>query len=76
MSGHRRRNSAADGDCFSHSATQAASGFAAGQPAFMLVGALAPRLAHLLSLRRILGVRNLTHTVVKIMQPSPVLRHG
>ena len=38
--------------------------------------ALAPKLAHLLSLRRILGVRNSTHTLVKILQPyrGPALR--
>jgi anthranilate phosphoribosyltransferase len=37
---------------------------------------MAPKLAHLLSLRRILGVRNSTHTLVKIMQPfaGPALR--
>jgi anthranilate phosphoribosyltransferase len=31
--------------------------------------ALAPELAHQLALRRILGVRNSTHTIVKILQP-------
>jgi anthranilate phosphoribosyltransferase len=38
--------------------------------------ALAPRLAHMLSLRRVLGVRNSTHTLVKMMQPfaGPALR--
>jgi anthranilate phosphoribosyltransferase len=37
---------------------------------------LAPELAHQLSLRRILGVRNSTHTLVKILQPfeGPALR--
>jgi anthranilate phosphoribosyltransferase len=50
--------------------------FARRQPAFMPVEALAPRLAQLLALRRILGVRNSTHTLVKIMQPfqGPALR--
>ena len=43
--------------------------FARNQPAFMPIEALAPRMGHLLSLRRILGVRNSTHTLVKIMQP-------
>jgi anthranilate phosphoribosyltransferase len=43
--------------------------FARQQPAFMPIEVLAPRMAHLLSLRRILGVRNSTHTLVKIMQP-------
>ena len=35
----------------------------------MPVDALAQKMAHLLSLRRVLGVRNSTHTLVKIMQP-------
>ena len=43
--------------------------FAAGRPAFMPIETLAPSLAHMLSLRRILGVRNSTHTIVKILQP-------
>ena len=43
--------------------------FEAGRPAFMPIEALAPNLAHMLSLRRILGVRNSTHTIVKILQP-------
>ncbi|MTW10417.1 DNA-binding protein YbiB [Pseudoduganella eburnea] len=44
--------------------------------AFMTIDALAPRLAWMLSLRRILGVRNSMHTLVKIMQPfaGPALR--
>jgi anthranilate phosphoribosyltransferase len=50
--------------------------FAAGRPCFMSVETLAPKLAHQLSLRRILGVRNSTHTLVKILQPfdQPALR--
>ena len=50
--------------------------FAARQPAFMPIEALAPKMAHLLSLRRILGVRSSTHTLVKILQPfdGPALR--
>lgn len=50
--------------------------FAARRPAFMPIDILAPALAHQLSLRRILGVRNSTHTVVKILQPfeGPALR--
>jgi anthranilate phosphoribosyltransferase len=49
---------------------------ALGQPAFMPIEALAPKMAQLLSLRRILGVRNSTHTLVKILQPyqGPALR--
>lgn len=46
------------------------------QPAFLPVEALAPHLAGMLDLRRILGVRNSTHTLVKILQPfaQPALR--
>lgn len=57
-----------------HAAAEAA--LAAGQAAFITIDALAPRLAWMLSLRRILGVRNSTHTLVKIMQPfaGPALR--
>jgi anthranilate phosphoribosyltransferase len=46
-----------------------AQAFAQRQPAFMAIELLAPKMAHLLSLRRILGVRNSTHTLVKILQP-------
>lgn len=50
--------------------------FAARRPCFMPIERLAPELAHQLSLRRILGVRNSTHTLVKILQPfeGPALR--
>ncbi|MES2038626.1 MAG: DNA-binding protein YbiB [Pseudomonadota bacterium] len=46
------------------------------QPAFMPIDVLSPAMAHLLSLRRILGVRNSTHTLVKLLQPfvAPALR--
>lgn len=37
--------------------------------AFMPVQILAPKMAHLLAMRRVLGVRNSTHTLVKILQP-------
>ncbi|WP_431478363.1 DNA-binding protein YbiB [Massilia eburnea] len=50
-----------------HAAAEAA--LASGRVAFITIDALAPRLAWMLSLRRILGVRNSTHTLVKIMQP-------
>ena len=58
----------------SHAEAEAA--LAAGQPAFITIDVLAPRLAWMLSLRRVLGVRNSTHTLVKIMQPiaGPALR--
>lgn len=50
--------------------------FAQRRPAFIPIEQLAPSLAHMLSLRRILGVRNSTHTLVKILQPfeGPALR--
>lgn len=50
--------------------------FAHLRPAFMPIAHLAPQLDHLLSLRRVLGVRNSTHTLVKILQPfdGPALR--
>ncbi|MCL6486121.1 DNA-binding protein YbiB [Janthinobacterium sp. LB2P10] len=55
---------------------QAEAAMARGAVAFLPIDALAPRLAHMLSLRRVLGVRNCTHTLVKIMQPfaGPALR--
>jgi anthranilate phosphoribosyltransferase len=50
--------------------------FGDGKPAFMAIDTLAPKMAHLLSLRRVLGVRSSTHTLVKILQPfeGPALR--
>ncbi len=58
----------------SHADAQAA--WARREPVFMPIEVLAPKMAYLLSLRRILGVRNSTHTLVKIMQPfaGPALR--
>jgi anthranilate phosphoribosyltransferase len=49
---------------------------AQSKPAFMPIEALAPGLARMLSLRAVLGVRNSTHTLVKILQPfaGPALR--
>ncbi|AMO98902.1 glycosyl transferase family, helical bundle domain protein [Collimonas arenae] len=41
-------------------------------PAFMPIDALAPKMARLLAMRRTLGVRNSTHTLVKIIQPFAV----
>ncbi|MFJ2987842.1 DNA-binding protein YbiB [Collimonas sp. NPDC087041] len=41
-------------------------------PAFMPIDVLAPKMARLLAMRRILGVRNSTHTLVKIIQPFTV----
>ncbi|MFZ3287514.1 MAG: DNA-binding protein YbiB [Telluria sp.] len=59
-----------------HSIADAQAAFAQRSPAFMPIEALAPKMAQLLALRRILGVRNSTHTLVKILQPfdGPALR--
>lgn len=53
-----------------------AAAFARRVPAFMPIDALAPKLHALLQVRRVLGLRNSTHTLVKIMQPfaQPALR--
>lgn len=57
-------------------AQQVAADFAAGRVSFMPIHTLAPHMARLLDLRRRLGVRNSTHTLVKILQPfaGPALR--
>ena len=46
------------------------------QPVFFPIQWLAPRVHRLLEVRRVLGLRNSTHTLVKIMQPfaEPALR--
>lgn len=64
------------GLAFSHSVQQANTHFARHEPVFMPIDMLAPRMARLLAMRRVLGVRNSTHTLVKIMQPfaEPALR--
>lgn len=64
------------GFSFAQTIDEAKQGFARGEPVFMPIEALAPRMARLLDLRRVLGVRNSTHTLVKIMQPfdRPALR--
>jgi len=51
------------------SAQAAEAALAAGHVSFITIDTLAPELAYMLSLRRVLGVRNSTHTLVKIMQP-------
>ena len=60
----------------SHSRADAAAAFGRGEPCFMPIESLAPKMAGLLSLRRILGLRSSTHTLVKILQPfdQPALR--
>lgn len=59
-----------------HTAGQMLQGFARREPVFMPIDALAPKLAKQLALRRILGVRNSAHTLVKMLQPfsGPALR--
>jgi anthranilate phosphoribosyltransferase len=59
-----------------HDAAAVPAAFARGEPSFIAIETLAPKMAHLLSLRRILGVRSSTHTLVKILQPfeGPALR--
>jgi anthranilate phosphoribosyltransferase len=59
-----------------HTPQEAQQAFARNEPVFMTIDDLAPRLARQLALRRILGVRNSAHTLVKIMQPfaGPALR--
>jgi anthranilate phosphoribosyltransferase len=52
-----------------HDATMVSAQFAQQRPVFMPIAELAPRLHRLLELRRVLGLRNSTHTLVKIMQP-------
>ncbi|PMS36427.1 anthranilate phosphoribosyltransferase [Trinickia symbiotica] len=53
--------------CESHASIGAA--LAERRLAFAPIDVLAPKLARLLALRRIMGVRNSTHTLVKILQP-------
>jgi anthranilate phosphoribosyltransferase len=64
------------GYTFAQTVQEAQQGFARREPVFMPIAALAPRVARLLAMRRILGVRNSTHTLVKMMQPfaGPALR--
>ncbi len=64
------------GFTFAQTIAQAEAGFVRNEPVFMPIEALAPRMARLLAMRRILGVRNSTHTLVKIIQPfaGPALR--
>ncbi|MES2934122.1 MAG: DNA-binding protein YbiB [Pseudomonadota bacterium] len=61
---------------FATSVTQSQDDLARCQPSFMPIDVIAPQMARLLAMRRILGVRSSTHTLVKIMQPfsGPALR--
>ena len=53
-----------------------AATFLRREPAFIPIASLAPKLDRLLQMRRVLGLRNSTHTLVKILQPfaQPALR--
>ena len=57
-------------------AEQVYAQMAAQQPAVISIDALSPAMSRLLNVRRVLGVRNSTHTLVKILQPmtEPALR--
>jgi anthranilate phosphoribosyltransferase len=59
-----------------HSPGEIAGQFVLRKPCFIPIEALAPKMAGQLALRRVLGVRNSTHTLVKILQPfdGPALR--
>jgi anthranilate phosphoribosyltransferase len=62
----------------SPSVADAGQAMAQRRPAFMTIETLAPKIAQLLALRAVLGVRGSTHSVVKVMQPcaGPALRLG
>lgn len=51
------------------SAEQTAARLNAGEPAYLPLAAFSPELAALLDLRQRLGVRNITHTLVKLIAP-------
>jgi anthranilate phosphoribosyltransferase len=67
---------AALGVSHASSVSEAQAALQRGQPSFVPIQVLAPKMARLLAMRRVLGVRNSTHTLVKIMQPfsGPALR--
>lgn len=48
---------------------QVSKQFSVSLPAFISIANLAPRLSELLEIRQTLGLRNSTHTLVKMMQP-------
>ncbi|MCU6434452.1 DNA-binding protein YbiB [Undibacterium sp. Jales W-56] len=57
------------GHPLAHSAAEAETQMAQQQPAFISIDALSPAMTRILAMRRILGVRNSTHTLVKMLQP-------
>ncbi|WP_298293097.1 DNA-binding protein YbiB [Thiomonas sp.] len=54
---------------FADSAEQAATGLNAGEAVYLPLAAFSPELAALLDLRQRLGVRNIAHTLVKLIAP-------
>lgn len=54
---------------FAYSSREAEQGLSEKNWAFMRIDDLSPKMARLLAMRKILGVRNSTHTLVKILQP-------
>jgi len=51
------------------SAEDAAARWAQHQPAYLPLASVAPALARLIGLRRVLGVRNVSHTLAKLLRP-------
>ncbi len=60
------------GQSFALDAEQAQQQMTQGQAAFVPIDKLAPAMQRILAMRRILGVRNSTHTLVKLLQPFDV----
>ena len=50
-------------------ATDAAARWAQREPAYLPLASVAPGLARLIGLRRVLGVRNVSHTLAKLLRP-------
>lgn len=57
------------GHPLAHNVAQAEAQMAQHLPAFMPIDILSPAMARILAMRRVLGVRSSTHTLVKILQP-------
>ena len=57
------------GHPLAHTVDEAEAHMAQHLPAFMAIDALSPAMTRILGMRRVLGVRNSTHTLVKILQP-------
>ncbi|CAN5725316.1 DNA-binding protein YbiB [soil metagenome] len=57
------------GHPLAHTVDEAEAHMAQHLPAFMTIDVLSPAMTRILGMRRVLGVRNSTHTLVKILQP-------